>query len=98
MMYLNQIHHCVIMNYFPEDVRKKSEEKSIFAEKSDENNMDLIREARREILDWAKQNIPENGGVKYNVNVDEFKVLTVRRGDIKSIIILNRYHVILYSV
>ena len=48
--------------------------------------MDLVREARRKILDWAKENIPENEGIKYSVNIDEFDELTVRRGDIKSII------------
>ena len=47
--------------------------------------MNSIREARKKMLDWAKQNIPENGGIKYDMNIDEFKELTVRRGDIKNI-------------
>ena len=46
----------------------------------------LVREARRKMLDWAKNNIPENDSIKYEVEVDEFNELTVRRGDIKNII------------
>ena len=47
--------------------------------------MDSVREARKKMLDWAKQNIPEDDGIKYTMDVDEFKELTVRRGDIKNI-------------
>ena len=48
--------------------------------------MDLIREVRKKMLDWAKNNIHENNGKKYNVGIDEFNELTVRRGDVKNII------------
>ena len=48
--------------------------------------MDLVREARKKMTDWAKRNIPENNGIKYHVKVDEFEELTVRRGDIRTII------------
>ena len=50
-----------------------------------DSNMGLVREARKKMMDWAKQNIPENDGIKYDIDADEFKELTVRRGDIKNI-------------
>jgi len=46
------------------------------------SNMDLVREARREILEWTKYHIPVNEGLKYSVDIGEFKELFVRRSDI----------------
>ena len=48
--------------------------------------MDSVRKARRAVINWAKQNIPEKDGLKYDVNLNEFNQLTVRRGDIKNIV------------
>ena len=54
--------------------------------KNSKDNTDLVRNARTEINAWAKKNIPKNDGLRYNVNLDEFKELTVRRSDIRSIV------------
>ena len=51
-----------------------------------QEKLELIRETRRQMVEWAKQNISEKEGLTYNVNVNEFSKLTIRRRDIKKII------------
>ena len=40
-----------------------------------ELKMEHIRNVRKQMIDWARQNIPENDGLRYNININEFDIL-----------------------